>query len=81
MSLAGNLKKFRQKAGLSLTETAAKALVPAGYLKRLESGEDYNPMIDHGFLEKIHRVAVALDTTIADLLDLPVRVKLKGGDR
>jgi transcriptional regulator with XRE-family HTH domain len=57
--------------GLSVPALAEKAKVSKGYLWQLENGEDPNPS-----LSVLMRIATALDTTIAELLEQPtVRAK------
>jgi transcriptional regulator with XRE-family HTH domain len=62
---------LRQMRGMSIPALAAAAGVSKGYLWQLETGEDPNPSL--GVLTKI---AVALETTAAELLGQPtVRAK------
>lgn len=67
-SLADRIRELRLQAGMSLEDLAEKAGVSKTYLWELEkdlSGEK-KPSAD-----VLLRVATALSTTIADLLDLP----------
>lgn len=56
----------RQMKNLSLPALAQAAEVSKGYLWQLENGEDPNPS-----LAVLSRIATALGTTVADLLDQP----------
>jgi transcriptional regulator with XRE-family HTH domain len=62
---------LRQVKGLTLPALAEAADVSKGYLWQLETGEDPNPS-----LAVLMRIATALATTVADLLDQP-RVRAK----
>ena len=68
--LAGNLKQAREKEGMSLEMLATIANVGELYLIELEDGGNKTPGAD-----TLYRIAVALNTTIADLYGLPVRVQ------
>lgn len=71
-SLADRIRALRLQAGLSLEDLAEKAGVSKTYLWELEkdlSGEK-KPSAD-----VLLRIATALSTTIADLLDLPMVTK------
>lgn len=56
----------RQMKGLSLPALAEAAEVSKSYLWQLENGEEPNPS-----LAVLMRIATALDTTVAELLDQP----------
>ena len=73
MSLAKRITELREKAGLSLDELAKKATISKTYLWELEKDEagTKKPSADI-----LMRIATALSTTIAVLLDLPT-VKVK----
>jgi transcriptional regulator with XRE-family HTH domain len=66
MSLAENIKRLRQTKQLSQPALAEKAHVSKGYVYMLESGEMTNPTLD-----MLLKIAEALDTTIAELIDQP----------
>jgi len=64
MGLAERIKLRRQEKGLSAAELARQAKISKGYLSEIESGITPRPSAD-----VLYRVAVALGTTVADLLD------------
>jgi len=71
MALAENLKRIRQQKQLTQPALADKSGVSKGYVYMLESGEMTNPTLDI-----LHKIADALDCTIADLTGEP-KVALK----
>jgi transcriptional regulator with XRE-family HTH domain len=64
-AIAAALKREREAAGLSLTEVARQAGIAKSTLSQLEAGTG-NPN-----LETLWALAVALDVSLADLLDPP----------
>src|SRR4051794_33970121 len=66
MGLAENLKRIRQQKQLTQPALADKSGVSKGYVYMLESGEMTNPTLDI-----LHKIADALDCTIADLTGDP----------
>ena len=66
MSLAENIKRIRLQKQMSQPVLAATAGVSKGYIYMLESGEVANPSLD-----VLHKIANALDSTIAELIDQP----------
>lgn len=68
MSLAIRLREARAAAGLTLDQLAAEAQVSKTYLWELEHDEDGEKKPSASVLVKI---AHALNTTIADILNLP----------
>lgn len=73
MSLANRLRTLRQKAGLSLDDVAAKAGISKTYLWELEKDE---AGVKKPSADVLLRIANALSTTMADLMELPtVRVQ------
>jgi len=73
MSLATRITELREKAGLSLDELAKKAKISKTYLWELEKDESGTKKPSADILL---RIANALSTTIAVLLELPT-VKVK----
>ncbi len=69
MSLSQKIKHLRSENGFSLGRLAEKAGVSKSYLSQLENSVSKQPSA-----EILFKVATALGTTIADLLDKPVRV-------
>lgn len=72
MSLAQRIRQGRKRAGLTLDQLAERAQVSKAYLWELENDTEgeKKPSAD-----VLLRIATALSTTIADLLELPsVRV-------
>jgi len=66
--LAENLRKFREKAGLSLDQVATKADISKAYLWELERDTEGAKKPSAVVLM---RIAKALSTTLAGLLSLP----------
>lgn len=67
MALVGKrIAAQRQTKGLSMLELAEAAKVSKTYLWQLETGEEPNPS-----LSVLLRIATALGTTVAELLDQP----------
>jgi transcriptional regulator with XRE-family HTH domain len=58
-----NLKRLRERAGLSQAQLAEAAGLNRVYLARLESGAMSNPSLD-----TMDRLATALDVSVIDLL-------------
>ena len=73
MVLAENLKRLRLQKQWAQPILAEKAEVSKGYIYMLESGEMDNPSLDI-----LHKIATALECTIADLVGDP-KVTLKHG--
>ena len=70
MSLSQKIKQLRKEEGLSLGRLAETAGVSKAYLSQLENSVSKQPSA-----EILLKIASALGTTIADLLDKPVRVR------
>lgn len=70
MNLSQKIKQLRKKKGLSLGKLAETAGVSKAYLSQLENSVSKQPSA-----EILFKIASALGTTIADLLDKPVRVQ------
>ena len=66
MGLAENLRRIRLQKQLTQPALADKSGVSKGYVYMLESGEMTNPTLDI-----LHKIADALDCTIADLTGDP----------
>src|SRR5437773_479510 len=67
LPFVGNrIRDERQKAGMSLAKFAQVTELSKTYLVRLETDERSNPSLD-----VLHRIAEALDITVADLLGRP----------
>lgn len=66
MILSENLKRLRLQKQWTQPVLAAEAEVSKGYVYMLESGEMDNPSLDI-----LHKIAKALDCTIADLVGDP----------
>jgi transcriptional regulator with XRE-family HTH domain len=64
--LGQRLKRQRGRARLSLAELAQSTGISKAYLVRLESDPVANPSLDI-----LRRIALALDTTVADLVGAP----------
>ena len=64
------IKRLRQEKDMGLRELATVADVSPSTLSRIENGKSSLP------LNLAHKIAEALDVTIAELLDLPIRVKV-----
>lgn len=58
-----NIKKYREKSGLSLSALAEQAQVSKAYLSQLESGKFNSPSA-----EVLFKIAGVLGVTIADLV-------------
>ena len=58
-----NLKPVRLQKGMSMTQLAEKSGISKAYLSQLEAGAQENPS-----LEVLRKLAVALETTIGDLI-------------
>ena len=69
MSLSQKIKQLREEKGFSLSKLAEAAGVSKAYLSQLENSVSKQPSA-----EIVFKIASALGTTIADLLDKPVRV-------
>ena len=69
MSLSQKIRQLREEKGLSLNKLAETAGVSKAYLSQLENNVSKQPSA-----EVLFKIASALGTTIADLLDKPVRV-------
>jgi len=61
--LGERIRLRRQEKKISAAELARRASVSKGYLSEIESGATPRPSAD-----VLHRIATALDTTVADLL-------------
>ena len=72
MNLSQKIKQLREEKGLSLGKLAETAGVSKAYLSQLENNVSKQPSA-----EILFKIASALGTTIADLLDKPVRVQAK----
>ena len=70
MNLGQKIRQLRKEKGLSLNKLAESAGVSAAYLSQLENDVSKQPSA-----EILLKIATALGTTIADLLDRPVRVR------
>ena len=66
--LSANLKKFRAEKGMSLDEVATDAKISKAYLWELERDDEGTKKPSAAVLM---RIASALSTTLADLLNLP----------
>ena len=64
MALGDRIRQRRDDTGLSAAELARRAGISKGYLSEIESGNTVRPSAD-----VLDRLATALGTTIADLLD------------
>lgn len=69
MNLSQKIRQLRKEKGLSLNKLAENAGISAAYLSQLENDVNKQPSA-----EILLKIASALGTTIADLLDQPVRV-------
>ena len=72
MSLSQKIRQLRAEKGLSLNKLAETAGISKAYLSQLENDVSKQPSA-----EVLLKIASALGTTIADLLDKPVRVHAK----
>lgn len=64
--VGARIRMERNRSGLSLARLAEMTGISKTYLVRLEGDEKANPS-----LETLHRIATALDVTVADLLGRP----------
>lgn len=72
MSVSQKIRQLREEKELSLNKLAETAGVSKAYLSQLENNVSKQPSA-----EVLLKIASALGTTIADLLDKPVRVHAK----
>ncbi len=72
MNLSQKIRHLRKEKGLSLNKLAERAGISPAYLSQLENDVSKQPSA-----EILLKIASALRTTIADLLDKPVRVQAK----
>ena len=72
MNLSQKIRQLREEKEWSLNELAEKAGISKAYLSQLENNRSKQPSG-----EILLKIASALRTTIADLLDKPVRVHAK----
>ena len=70
MKLGKKIRLLREEKGLSLNGLAEEATISKAYLSQLENDVSKQPSA-----EILLKIAAALGTTIADLLDRPVRVR------
>lgn len=70
MNLSQKIKQLRKKKGFSLSKLAETAGISKAYMSQLENSVSKQPSA-----EILFKIASALGTTIADLLDKPVRVQ------
>ena len=70
MSLSQKIKQLREEKGVSLSKLAETAGISKAYMSQLENSVSKRPSA-----EILFKIASALGTTIADLLDMPVRVQ------
>lgn len=68
MALGDRIKQRRNEKGITAIELARRAGVSKGYVSELESGHAARPSGD-----VLYRLATALGTTVADLLEQEVR--------
>lgn len=68
MALNDRIKQRREEKGLTAIELAQRAEISKGYLSEIESGRAPRPSAD-----VLYRIATALGTTVADLLEREVR--------
>lgn len=66
MNLSDNIKRLRKQKQLTQPKLAEISDISKGYIYLLEAGEMENPSLDI-----LHKIANALECTIADLLDEP----------
>ena len=69
MALAGRLRQRRLEMGLSPTALARQTGIARSYLYRIESGDAPRPSA-----EVLQKLALALESSVADLLDRPEAV-------
>ena len=72
MNLSQKIRQLREEKEWSLNKLAEMAGVSKAYLSQLENNVSKQPSA-----EVLLKIASALGTTIADLLDKPVRVQAK----
>ena len=72
MNLSQKIRQLREEKEWSLNELAERAGISKAYLSQLENNVSKQPSA-----EVLLKIAAALRTTIADLLDKPVRVHAK----
>ena len=72
MNLNEKIRQLREEKGWSLNKLAEMAGISKAYLSQLENNVSKQPSA-----EVLLKIASALRTTIADLLDKPVRVHAK----
>ena len=75
MLLSQKIRQLRQKKELSLKKLAEMAGISKAYLSQLENDVNKQPSA-----EILFKIASALGTTIADLLDKPVLVQAEDFD-
>lgn len=68
MALGDRIRKRREEKGISASELARLAEVSKGYVSEIESGQAPRPSAD-----VLYRIATALGTSIADLLEKEIR--------
>ena len=68
MALHDRIKQRREEKKITAVELAQRAEISKGYLSEIESGRTSRPSADVLF-----RIATALGTTVADLLEREVR--------
>ena len=68
MALGDRIRQRRADTGISAAELARRATISKGYLSAIERGQSPRPSA-----EVLDRLATALGTTIADLLDREIR--------
>ena len=76
MPLHSNLKARREELGMSHKELSDKSQIYESVLVSLENPEHEAENQAKGYMPSgkvLLKIAMALDTTIADLLDLPIR--------
>ena len=71
------INRQRNDLGLSVKQLAAKTNLDSDWLLQLEGGEIELPVKG----DTLFRVAEALETTIADLYGLPIRVRISETER
>src|SRR5437870_3246223 len=71
MTLADRLKLRRTQKGISAAELARAAGISKGYLSEIESADPSKPIRPSA--DVLYRVAIALGTSVADLLEKEVR--------
>lgn len=73
MALSDRIKHRREERKMTAAELARRAEISKGYLSEIEAGKTPRPSAD-----VLYRLATALGTTIADLLDKEVRSAPRG---